>query len=134
MTGSLYTLRYRQGQGVVTTFIEAENDQMAKLIGETYVNQIFNSRFIGVTKAISADASILTKLGIPVPTPQAAPDDESDLPMKPKAVITRTEPPIVPINPGKERALDAEQEAEDLRELKEAERLAAAGSSKSNKK
>ena len=130
MTGQLFTLRYKHGNaGVVTEWVEADSLEEAKQIGEVYVNQKFNARFISVTKAVVADASILKDLGIPPVEPPAAPDDETSLPVSSKRAAKVAEPPAVPIDPVKERRIDAEQEAEDRKEdllRQEAEAKAAA--------
>ena len=56
----LFTLRYRRGNaGVITCFIEAEDDQQAGQIGQAYCDSLMGSRFIKVERAVVAGPSIL---------------------------------------------------------------------------
>ncbi len=125
MTGNLYTLRYKQGNNVVTTsFIEASSLEMAERVGQHYVNQIMNSRYIKVEKAIVA-----TEADLPYEPPvqrlrRVEPDTEDSGPMRPKV---QAKPPT-PMNstlevPG-ESPLSYEESRAREKELLDDEALA----------
>lgn len=57
---NLFTLRYRRGNaGVITAFIEAEDNEQAGRIGQAYCDNLMGARFIKVERAVVAGPSIL---------------------------------------------------------------------------
>lgn len=85
MEGNLYTIRYRHGnRGVVTEFVEAFSQEGAEWTGQHYVNQMFNTQFIGASIAIVAREQDTPSRPVSAPRGPIEPDTEDSVPHRPK--------------------------------------------------